>query len=135
MGLCDEFGPGDGDLDEDDEDYSDTFQDLGSNDGTMDQSTPYQQPASPLTFNEPRVWKSRFTDFSSLVQSLAFCFGFVHPLQSCTPILPNLSKEQLTAWCDVLHLAGVSDENEGKYPAEKFWDLNLIFFLALLIAN
>ena len=27
--LCDEFGPGDGDSDKDDEDYSDNFQDLG----------------------------------------------------------------------------------------------------------
>ena len=134
--LCDEFGPGDSDEDEDDEDNNDTFQGLGPNDdGIVDQSTPYQRPSSPATVNEPRVWKSPFTDLGSLVQSLAFRFGFVHPLQSCTPIPPNLSKDQLTSWRDVLRLAGVSAETEGKFPAEKFWDPNLISFFTSLIAN
>ena len=81
------------------------------------------------------MWKSPFTDFGSLVQSLAFRFGFVHLLQSCTPIPPNLSKEQLTSWHDVLCLAGVSAETEGKFPAEKFWDPNLISFFTSLIAS
>jgi hypothetical protein len=133
--LCDEFGPGDSDSDDDDEDYNDTFQDLGPNDGTMDQSTPYQRPASPISVSEPRVWKSPFTDLGGLVQSLAFRFGFVHPLQSRTTVPPILSNEQLTSWRDVLRLAGVSAENEGKYPAQEFWDQNLISFFASLIAN
>ena len=133
--LCDEFGPGDSDSDEDDEDYNDTFQDLGLNDGTTDQSTPYQRSSSPVTVNEPQVWRPLFTDLSRLVQSLAFRFGFVHPLQSGTPIPLALSKEQLTLWRDILRLAGVSVENEGEYLTEKFWDPNLISFFASLIAN
>jgi len=49
------------------------------------------------------------------------------------PSIPsNLHEQQIKSWLDVLCLAGMTKETEMEYPAERFWNQNVISFFKAL---
>jgi hypothetical protein len=128
--LCEEFGPGDPDSDIS-EDGFDALQDLGANAPT-ENSLPDVRPASPTKFDDPHAWNPPFPALNTPFKALALRFGFVYPLEFDPPIPSNLREQQIKSWLEVLRLAGVPKETETEYPAERFWNQNLVLFFEAL---
>jgi hypothetical protein len=128
--LCEEFGPGDSDSDTSDDEF-DALQDLGTNAPT-ESSIPDVRPTSPTNFDDPHAWNPPFPELNTPFKALALRFGFVHPLKFDPPIPSNLREQQKKSWLDVLRLAGVPRETETEYPAEQFWNQNILSFFEAL---